>query len=87
VESASFAEVFYERIGRAHTISGLVGAIWQVRETWPWMSGCANALSQRHPADEYPRRGDLGFPRAWRRQGQLRLSGNNSDVGHSVRRQ
>jgi hypothetical protein len=37
------AEVFYEKeFGKAETISGLVGLIWQVRETFP-MSGASRA--------------------------------------------
>jgi hypothetical protein len=46
-------EVFYEEeIGQATTISGLVGAIWQVNDKLSFDIGYRHALVNSHPVDE-----------------------------------
>jgi hypothetical protein len=47
------AEVFYEKeFGKAETVSGLVGLIWQVREDLSFDVGVRHALTNSHPVNE-----------------------------------
>jgi hypothetical protein len=47
------AEVFYEKeFGKAETVSGLVGLIWQVREDLSFDVGLRHALTDGHPVNE-----------------------------------
>ena len=47
------AEVFYEKeFGKADTISGLAGLIWQVREDLSFDLGLRHALTNGHPVNE-----------------------------------
>jgi len=47
------AEVFYEKeFGKAETISGLAGLIWQVREDLSFDVGVRHALTNGHPVNE-----------------------------------
>lgn len=47
------AEFFYENeFGTAHTVSGLVGAIWQVNDKLSFDIGLRHALRSGHPVDE-----------------------------------
>jgi len=47
------AEVFYEKeFGKAETISGLAGLIWQVREDLSFDLGLRHALTNGHPVNE-----------------------------------
>jgi hypothetical protein len=47
------AEVFYEKeFGKAETVSGLVGLIWQVREDLSFDLGVRHALTNGHPVNE-----------------------------------
>ena len=47
------AEVFYEKeFGKADTISGLAGLIWQVREDLSFDVGVRHALTNGHPVNE-----------------------------------
>jgi hypothetical protein len=47
------AEVFYEKeFGKAETVSGLVGLIWQVREDLSFDIGLRHALTDGHPVNE-----------------------------------
>jgi len=46
-------EIFYENeIGQTRTISGLVGAIWQVRENLSFDVGYRHAWVNSHPVEE-----------------------------------
>jgi hypothetical protein len=57
------AEVFYEEeFGKSHTISGLVGAIWQVRDDLSFDIGLRHALSNGHPVNEIRAGLTFGFP-------------------------
>jgi hypothetical protein len=57
------AEVFYEdEIGAAHTISGLIGAIWQVRDNLSFDVGFRQALTDGHPVSEIRAGFTVGFP-------------------------
>jgi hypothetical protein len=57
------AEVFYEEeFGQAHTISGLVGAIWQVRENLAVDVGLRHALVNGRPVEEIRAGVTFGFP-------------------------
>jgi len=57
------AEVFYEEeFGQARTVSGLVGAIWQVRENLAVDVGLRHALVNGHPVDEIRAGVTFGFP-------------------------
>jgi hypothetical protein len=47
------AEVFYEKeFGKAETVSGLVGLIWQVREDLSFDAGLRHAITNGHPVNE-----------------------------------
>lgn len=57
------AEVFYEdEFGHARTVSGLIGAIWQVRENLAVDVGLRHALTNGHPVDEIRAGVTFGFP-------------------------
>jgi hypothetical protein len=57
------AEVFYEEeFGQAHTVSGLIGAIWQVRENLAVDVGLRHALVNGRPVDEIRAGVTFGFP-------------------------
>src|SRR5882724_5608940 len=57
------AEVFYEEeFGKAHSVSALVGAIWQVRESVAVDVGLRHALVNGHPVDEIRAGVTFGFP-------------------------
>jgi hypothetical protein len=57
------AEVFYEdEIGASHTISGLIGAIWQVRDNLSFDVGFRQALTDGHPVSEIRAGFTVGFP-------------------------
>jgi len=65
------AEVFYEEeFGKSHTVSGLVGAIWQVRDDLSFDIGLRHALTNGHPVNEIRAGLTFGFP-------LKRLSGSN----------
>jgi hypothetical protein len=56
------AEVFYEKeFGKAETISGLVGLIWQVREDLSFDVGVRHALTNGHPVNEIRAGVSFGF--------------------------
>jgi hypothetical protein len=47
------AEIFYEKeFGKAETVSGLVGLIWQVREDLSFDAGLRHAITNGHPVNE-----------------------------------
>jgi hypothetical protein len=47
------AEIFYEEeIGRARTISGLVGLIWQVRDNLSFDVAVRHTITNGHSVDE-----------------------------------
>jgi hypothetical protein len=57
------AEVFYEEeFGKSHTISGLVGAIWQVRDDLSFDVGFRHALTNGHPVNEIRAGLTFGIP-------------------------
>ncbi len=57
------AEVFYEEeFGQSHTISGLVGAIWQVRDNLSFDVGFRHALTNSHSINEVRIGLTYGFP-------------------------
>ena len=57
------AEVFYEdEIGGSHTVSALVGAIWQARENLSFDVGIRHALTDGRPVDEFRAGVTFGFP-------------------------
>jgi len=57
------AELFYEdEIGGAHTVSALVGAIWQVRGNLSVDVGIRHALTDGRPVDELRAGVTFGFP-------------------------
>ena len=48
------AELFYEEeIGQTRTVSGLVGAIWQVKDNLSFDVGYRHAVVNGHPVDEF----------------------------------
>jgi hypothetical protein len=56
------AEFFYEEeIGQTRTISGLVGAIWQVKDNLSFDVGYRHALVNGHPVDEVRAGVTFGF--------------------------
>jgi hypothetical protein len=56
------AEVFYEKeFGKAETVSGLVGLIWQVREDLAFDVGLRHALTDGHPVNEIRAGMTVGF--------------------------
>jgi hypothetical protein len=62
------AEVFYEEeFGQSRTISGLIGAIWQVRDNLSFDVGLRHAVTNGHSVNEVRAGLTFGFP--------LRLSG------------
>lgn len=57
------AELFYEdEIGASRTISGLIGAIWQVRDNLSFDVGFRQALTDGHPVSEIRAGFTVGFP-------------------------
>ena len=57
------AELFYEEeLGQSHTISGLVGAIWQVRKNLSFDVGLRHALTNGHSINEVRVGLTYGFP-------------------------
>jgi hypothetical protein len=57
------AEVFVEdEIGAARTVSGLVGAIWQVNDKLSFDVGFREALTAGHPVSEIRAGFTIGFP-------------------------
>lgn len=57
------AEVFYEEeFGRAHTVSGLVGAIWQVRDNLSFDVGFRHAIVNGTNVNEIRAGLTVGFP-------------------------
>jgi hypothetical protein len=56
-------EIFYEEeFGQAHTVSGLVGAVWQVRENLAVDVGLRHALVNGRPVEEIRAGVTFGFP-------------------------
>jgi hypothetical protein len=56
------AEVFYEdEIGKSQTISGLVGAIWQVRDSLSFDAAFRRAFTNDHPVTELRAGLTVGF--------------------------
>jgi len=57
------AEIFYEEeIGQTRTFSGLVGAIWQVKEDLSFDIGFRHALVNGRPVEEFRAGVTFGFP-------------------------
>lgn len=57
------AEIFYEEeFGQSHTISGLIGAIWQVRDDLAFDIGFCHALTNGQPVNEIRAGLTFGFP-------------------------
>lgn len=57
------AEIFdEEEFGQAHTVSGLIGAIWQVRDNLAFDVGLRHALTNGRPVDEIRAGVTFGFP-------------------------
>ena len=57
------AEVFYEdELGAARTVSGLIGAIWQVDDKLSFDVGFRQALTGGHPVSEIRTGFTVGFP-------------------------
>jgi hypothetical protein len=57
------AEIFYEEeFGQSHTISGLIGAIWQVREDLAFDVGFRHALTNGQSVNEIRAGLTFGFP-------------------------
>lgn len=57
------AEIFYEEeIGQSHTISGLAGLIWQVRDDLSFDVGVRQAFTNGHRASEVRAGLTFGFP-------------------------
>jgi hypothetical protein len=57
------AELFYEQeFGRAHTVSALVGAIWQVRDNLSFDLGLRYAVTNGRAVDEIRAGLTFGFP-------------------------
>jgi hypothetical protein len=57
------AEIFYEEeFGRSHTVSGLIGAIWQVRDDLAFDIGFRHALTNGQPVSEIRAGLTFGFP-------------------------
>ncbi len=53
MDDTTVAEVFYEEeFGQSHTISGLVGAIWQVRDNLSFDVGVRHALINDRSVNE-----------------------------------
>lgn len=59
------AEVFYENeFGKEQTVSGLIGAIWQVRDNLSVDVGLRRAQTSDHPVTEIRAGMTIGFPAA-----------------------
>ena len=57
------AEVFYEEeFDQSHTVSGLVGAIWQVRDDLSFDVGLRHAITSGHQVNEIRAGLTFGFP-------------------------
>jgi hypothetical protein len=57
------AEIFYEEeFGKLHTVSGLVGAIWQVREDLSFDVGLRHAVTNGRAVNEIRAGLTVGFP-------------------------
>ena len=57
------AEIFYEEeFGQSHTVSGLIGAIWQVRDDLAFDIGFRHALTNGQPVNEIRAGLTFGFP-------------------------
>jgi hypothetical protein len=57
------AEFFYEdEVAASHTVSALVGAIWQVRDNLSFDVGFRHALTNGRPVDEIRAGFTIGFP-------------------------
>ena len=57
------AEIFYEEeFGQSHTISGLIGEIWQVRDDLAFDIGFRHALTNGQPVNEIRAGLTFGFP-------------------------
>jgi hypothetical protein len=57
------AEIFYEEeFGQSHTISGLIGAIWQVRDDLAFDIGFRHALTNGQPVNEIRAGMTIGLP-------------------------
>jgi hypothetical protein len=57
------AEIFYEEeFGQSHTISGLIGAIWQVRDDLAFDIGFRHAVTNGQPVNEIRAGLTFGFP-------------------------
>jgi hypothetical protein len=57
------AEIFYEdEVGASHTVSALVGAIWQVRDNLSVDVAIRHALTDGRPVDEIRAGVTFGFP-------------------------
>jgi hypothetical protein len=56
------AEFFYEEeIGQSRTVSGLVGAIWQVKDNFNFDVGFRHAVVNGHPVEEFRAGMTFGF--------------------------
>ncbi|HEV2170203.1 MAG TPA: hypothetical protein VGR40_04610, partial [Candidatus Binatus sp.] len=56
------AEIFYEQeTNQSHTISGLIGLIWQVRDTLSFDVAVRHALTDGRPVDEIRMGTTVGF--------------------------
>jgi hypothetical protein len=57
------AEFFYEEeFGQAHTISALIGAIWQVRDNLSFDIGFRHAITNGAGVNEFRAGLTIGFP-------------------------
>ena len=57
------AEVFFEdEVGASHTVSALVGAIWQVRDNLSVDVAIRHAITDGRPVDELRAGVTFGFP-------------------------
>ena len=57
------AEIFYEEeFGQSHTISGLIGAIWQVRDNLSFDVGIRHGLTNDRAFSEVRAGMTFGFP-------------------------
>ena len=57
------AEIFYEEeFGQSHTVSGLIGAIWQVRDNLSFDAGIRHGVTNDHSFNEVRAGMTFGFP-------------------------
>jgi hypothetical protein len=57
------AEIFYDdEFGKGRTISGLIGAIWQVRDNLSFDIGIRKGLTEDRPETELRAGMTIGFP-------------------------